>query len=206
MNLASRPSSSTGPANLTAAAFLTKYKNQQLNEVIGTTGFIRSAPGSEIKGVEFEANGRWGSSLKTNFAITYLDATYDKLTLSGVNLDGNTLPNAPKLTVNAGFDWTVGKLGSGDVVFSPNVIYTSKQYFSPFNKEDGNQFLVGKENAKVNLSLGWEGEQLSLRAWASNLTNVKMFNYGLNLRGSFGYDYMLHAPPRSYGVRARYKF
>lgn len=195
-----------GRLALSGAAFLTKYKNQQLNEVIGTTGYIRSVPGSEIKGVEFEANGRWSSSLKTNFAITYLDAKYEKLTLSGVNLDGNTLPNAPKLTVNAGFDWTVGKLGNGDVVFSPNVIYTSKQYFSPFNKEDGNQFLVGKENAKVNVSLGWEGEQLGVRAWVNNLTNVKMFNYGLNLRGSFGYDYMLHAPPRTYGVSAKYKF
>jgi iron complex outermembrane receptor protein len=195
-----------GRLALSGAAFLTKYKNQQLNEVIGTTGYIRSVPGSEIKGVEFEANGRWSSSLKTNFAITYLDAKYEKLTLSGVVLDGNTLPNAPKLTVNAGFDWTVGKLGNGNIVFSPNVIYTSKQYFSPFNKKDGNQYLVGKENAKVNVSLGWEGEQLGVRAFVNNLTNVKMFNYGLNLRGSFGYDYMLHAPPRTYGVSAKYKF
>lgn len=123
-----------------------------------------------------------------------------------MNLDGNNLPNAPKLTINAGADWTFGKIGSGDLVFSPNVVYTSKQYFSPFNNEDGNFNLVGKENAKVNATIGWEGEQLSLRAWVSNLTNVKMFMYGLNLRGSFGYDYMLHSPPRTYGMTARYKF
>ncbi len=195
-----------GRVNVTGAVFLTKYKNQQLNEVIGTTGYIRSVPGSEIKGVELEVNTRLIPELKTNFAITYLDATYDKLTLSGVNLDGNTLPNAPKLTVNAGADWTFGKLGTGDLVFSPNVVYTSKQYFSPFNNEDGNFHLFGKENAKVNATIGWEGEQLALRAWVNNLTNVKMFMYGLNLRGSFGYDYMLHAPPRTYGVTARYKF
>ncbi len=195
-----------GRVNVSGAVFLTKYKNQQLNEVIGTTGYIRSVPGSEIKGAELEINTRLIPELKTNFAITYLDATYDKLTLSGVNLDGNNLPNAPKLTINAGADWTFGKIGSGDLVFSPNVVYTSKQYFSPFNNEDGNFNLVGKENAKVNATIGWEGEQLSLRAWVSNLTNVKMFMYGLNLRGSFGYDYMLHSPPRTYGMTARYKF
>ncbi len=195
-----------GRASVTAAAFLTKYKNQQLNEVIGTTGFIRSAPGSTIKGGEIEFNFRPVSTLKANLAFTFLDASYDKLTLSAVNLDGNTLPNAPKVTINAGADWTVAELGSGKVVFSPNIIYTSKQYFSPFNNEDGNQNLNAPGNAKLNLSLGWEGEQLSLRAWMTNVTNKKNFMYGLNLRGSFGYDYMLHAPPRMYGITAHYKF
>jgi iron complex outermembrane receptor protein len=195
-----------GKANLTAAAFLTKYKNQQLNEVIGTTGFIRSAPGSTIKGAELELNARVIPTLKTNFAFTYLDATYDKLTLSGVLLDGNTLPNAPKITINAGADWTISQLGSGEIIFSPNAVYTSKQYFSPFNNLAGNGNLNAPGNVKVNASLGWEGEQLSIRVWGTNLTNKKLFMYGLNLRDAFGYDYMLHSPPRTYGVTAKYKF
>lgn len=195
-----------GRANLVGAVFLTKYKNQQLNEVIGTTGFIRSAPGSTIKGFELELNTRLIPALKTYTAFTYLDATYDKLTLSGVNLDGNTLPNAPKVTLNVGADWTVSRLGSGDVIFSPNVVYTSRQFFSPFNNEDGNDALNAPSNARVNANLAWEGQQLSIRAWVTNLLNKKIFMYGLNLRDAFGYDYMLHAPPRQYGVTARYKF
>ncbi|WP_120250339.1 TonB-dependent receptor [Sphingobium sp. YG1] len=193
-------------ANLTAAAFLTKYKNQQLNEVIGTTGFIRSAPGSTIKGFELEFNTRFISSLKTNFSFTWLDATYDKLTLSGTVLDGNSLPNAPKITINAGADWTLGQLGSGNIIFSPNLIYTSKQYFSPFNNEAGNINLHAPGNVRVNATLGWESEQLAIRLWTTNLFNKKMFMYGLNLRDAFGYDYMLHAPPRAYGITARYNF
>jgi iron complex outermembrane recepter protein len=195
-----------GRASLTTAIFLTKYKNQQLNEVIGTTGFIRSAPGSTIKGTEVELNVRPVPTLKANLALTFLDATYDKLTLSGVVLDGNTLPNAPKITINAGADWTVAEIGSGSVIFSPNVIYTSKQFFSPFNNEDGNFNLNAPGNAKVNATLAWEGKQLTVRAWVTNLFNKKNFMYGLNLRGSFGYDYMLHSPPRMYGISARYKF
>ncbi|WP_066556098.1 TonB-dependent receptor [Croceicoccus bisphenolivorans] len=195
-----------GLANLTTAAFLTKYKNQQLNEVIGTTGFIRSAPGSTIKGVELELTARPVSSIEGTLGVTYLNATYDKLTLSGVNLDGNTLPNAPDWTVNLGFDWTLGQLGSGDFVFSPNAVYTSKQYFSPFNDKAGNQNLNMPSNVMLDATLGWEGENLSLRVWGTNLTNKKLFMYGLNLRDAFGYDYMLHAPPRSYGVTARYEF
>ena len=195
-----------GRANLTAAAFLTKYKNQQLNEVIGTTGFIRSAPGSTIKGLEAELNARPIPELNLSFGATYLDATYDRLTLSGVNLDGNTLPNAPKFTLNAGADFTAGQLGSGKIVFSPNAVYTSRQFFSPFNNEAGNQNLNQRKNVILDASLGWEGEALSVKVWARNITNQKLFAYGLNLRDAFGYDYMLHAPPRTYGVTANYKF
>ncbi len=195
-----------GRANLTTAAFLTKYKNQQLNEVIGTTGFIRSAPGSTIKGVEVELAARPVPQLEASLSFTYLDATYDELTLSGVNLDGNTLPNAPKVTINFGFDWTLGTVGTGDIVFSPNAIFTSKQYFSPFNDEAGNQNLNAPDNVMLDASLGWESDQLSIRLWGTNLLNKKIFMYGLNLRDAFGYDYMLHAPPRSYGITARYSF
>lgn len=195
-----------GLANLTTAAFLTKYRNQQLNEVIGTTGFIRSAPGSTIKGVEVEIDALPTPSLKTNLSFTYLHATYDKLTLSGVNLDGNTLPNAPSVTINFGVDWTAAELGKGNIVFSPNMVYTSKQYFSPFNDEAGNQNLNMPSHVMLSATLGWETDQFSLRVWGTNLLNKKLFMYGLNLRDAFGYDYMLQAPPRSYGITARYNF
>ena len=144
--------------------------------------------------------------MTANFAFTYLDATYDKLTLSDTVLNDNTLPNVPEVTINAGFDWTLGPLGAGSIVFSPNVTYTCKQYFSPFNNKAGNQNLHTPNVLLADASLGWESDNLDLRLWTINLTNKKYFMYGLNLRGSFGYDYMLHAPPRSYGVRARYKF
>lgn len=195
-----------GLANLSGAAFLTKYKNQQLNEVIGTTGYIRSAPGSTIKGVELELEARPVPTLDAKLSFTWLDATYDELTLSGVNLDGNTLPSAPKVTVNAGFDWRVVPLGAGEIVFSPNLVYTSKQYFSPFNDKDGNQFLNTPAQALVDASLGWESDSITVRAWMTNVFNRKYFMYGLNLRSAFGYDYMLHAPPRTFGVTARYNF
>lgn len=195
-----------GLANLTTAAFLTKYKNQQLNEVIGTTGYIRSAPGSTIKGIEMEITAQPVPSIEGSLGITYLDASYDKLTLSGVNLDGNTLPNAPEWTINLGFDWTLGEVGAGEVVFSPNAVYTSKQYFSPFNDADGNQNLNMPSHVMLDATLGWESDSLSLRLWGTNLLNKKIFMYGLNLRSAFGYDYMLHAPPRSYGVTAKYSF
>ncbi len=195
-----------GLATFTTAAFLTKYKNQQLNEVIGTTGFIRSAPGSTIKGVEAELNVRPVSTLTANLSVTWLDATYDKLTLSGTNLDGNTLPNAPKWTINVGADWKIAPLGNGEIVFSPNLVYTSKQFFSPFNNEAGNQFLNSPGHVLADATLGWESEKLSLRLWATNIFNKKYFMYGLNLRDAFGYDYLLHAPPRMYGVTARYNF
>ncbi|MCK9543885.1 MAG: TonB-dependent receptor, partial [Novosphingobium sp.] len=124
----------------------------------------------------------------------------------GVNLDDNTLPNAPEITINAGFDWKVAPLGSGEITFSPNLVYTSKQYFSPFNDRAGNFNLHMPGQILANASLGWESEALNIRFWMNNVFNKKYFMYGLNLRDAFGYDYMLHAPPRTYGVTARYNF
>ena len=113
---------------------------------------------------------------------------------------------APTVTINANAEATLGSIGAGDVIFSPDFVYNSRTWFSPFNDDNGNGRLTQGPNARVNLSLSWETSDFALRAWVSNAMNARTYMYGINLRDSFGYDYLLPSAPRTYGVSARYRF
>lgn len=131
----------------------------------------------------------------------------------GTDLSGNSLPFAPKLTAQAGFDWTMLELGGGKVTFSPNVAYSSRQFFSPFNDENAvgspqvNSELMQGANAKVNATLGWSNGSFGVRLFANNLFNRKTYAYGLDLRGAgFPYNFLIPAAPRTYGLSVRAGF
>jgi len=191
---------------VTAAAFYYKYKDQQINEVVGAVGFLRNAGRSTIKGLESELTADIAERVTARVGLAYLNAKYDSLTLSGTDLDGNDLPFAPRFTANAGFDWKLGTLAKGNLTLSPNLSYTSKQYFSPFNDAAGNQYLNQGALTLLTANLVWDWDRFSVRAWGTNLMNRRNFTYGLNLQQSFGYDYLLPGPPRMYGVALRYNF
>ncbi|WP_409574724.1 hypothetical protein [Sphingopyxis sp. PET50] len=62
-------------------------------------------------------------------------------------------------------------------------------------------------NAKVNASLSWSNDALTVRAFANNLFDRKTYGYGLDLRGAgFPYNFLVPSAPRTYGVSLRYSF
>jgi iron complex outermembrane recepter protein len=199
---------------LNLAGFYYSYKNQQLQEVIGAVAVLRNAPKSTLYGVEVEATAALADRLTANASVGLLKTEYDGLTLSGVSLDGNRLPFAPNFTFNGSFDWTVADFGTGKVSFSPNVSYTSQQWFSPFNgdpssttdtitnrrQQQKGYWLVGG-NLGVTMESG-----LYATAWVKNLFNQDYYVYGLDLRASFGYDYLALGAPRSYGATVGFRF
>jgi iron complex outermembrane receptor protein len=91
--------------------------------------------------------------------------------------------------------------------------YSSRQYFSPFNEIDApgtpqmNSELQQGANAKVNASLSWSNDALTVRAFANNIFERKTYGYGLDLRGAgFPYNFLVPSAPRTYGVSLRYSF
>jgi iron complex outermembrane receptor protein len=195
-----------GRAEATAALFLYRYKDQQINNVVGAVGFLINAPKSTVKGFESDVRAELASNLTARFGIGVLYARYDELSLTKVNLAGNNLPFAPHVTVNTGFDWMVGRVVGGDVNLAPTLSYTSREFFSPFNTLAGNQNLQQGALTLLSANLAWTKDKFSTRLYATNLLNKESFTYGLNLQGSFGYDYLLQGPPREYGVELRYTF
>jgi iron complex outermembrane receptor protein len=200
--------------SLTAAAFYYDYSNQQLQDQRpGPIGILVNAPKSEVYGGEIEGNMRFNSAFSFNFAAGFLKTQYKELVLQGVNLAGNDLPFAPTWTAQAGFDWNLISKSEDKLVLSPNINYTSHQFFSPFNNSNAtgtgmlNSELQQGGYAKINANLTWTHGRYTLQAWANNMFNRKVYSYGLDLRGpGFPYNFLVPAAPRTYGGSVKVTF
>lgn len=199
---------------LSTAGFYYNYKDQQVQDLRpGPVSILVNAPKSQIYGAEAEASFRLLPTLTLNGSLGYLHAKYKTLTLQNTNLNNNDLPFAPRWTAQAGFDWKVVRIADGDVTLSPTVSYFSHQWFSPFNADNApgtgqlNAELSQGHYAKVNASLAWVHNNLTLRAWVNNLTNRKTLGYGLDLRGAgFPYNFLVPTDPRTFGGAVRISF
>ncbi|MBA3940674.1 MAG: TonB-dependent receptor [Sphingopyxis sp.] len=197
-----------------ASAFYYDYSNQQLQDTrAGPVSFLVNAPASEVYGLEVETTLRPVDGLRIDASLGWLHSKYKELTLQGADLSGNELPFAPKLTAQLGFEWDVAEVAGGTITFAPNMAYSSRQYFSPFNSINApgspqvNSELQQGANAKVNASLSWSNDALTIRAFANNLFDRKTYGYGLDLRGAgFPYNFLVPSAPRTYGVSLRYSF
>ncbi len=197
-----------------ASAFYYDYSNQQLQDTrAGPVSFLVNAPSSEVYGLEVETTLRPASGVRVNASLGWLHSKYKELTLQGADLAGNSLPFAPKLTAQLGFEWDVVQLGGGTLTFAPNMDYSSRQYFSPFNDINApgspqvNSELQQGANAKVNASLSWTNDALTIRAFANNIFQRKTYGYGLDLRGAgLPFNFLVPSAPRTYGVSVRYSF
>jgi outer membrane receptor protein involved in Fe transport len=200
--------------SLALAGFYYDYQNQQVQDTRpGPVSFLVNAPKSEIYGLEAEATFKVAPSFTLNGSLGLLHAEYKTLTLQDTNLAGNDLPFSPKLTAQAGFDWTLAQIQGGDLILSPNVSYVSHQYFSPFNAINAagtaqvNSELAQGAYAKANASLVWKRDKLQLRAWVNNLFDTETLGYGLDLRGAgFPFNYLVPGAPRTFGVEVKQSF
>ncbi len=196
------------------SAFYYDYTNQQLQDTrAGPVSFLVNAPKSEVYGLEAETTLRPVDGLRIDASLGLLHSQYKRLTLQGADLSGNRLPFAPSVTAQLGFEWDMLQVGSGTLTFAPNMAYASRQFFSPFNEENApgtpqlNRELQQGANAKVNASLSWTSDAITVRAFANNLFNRKTYGYGLDLRGAgFPYNFLVPAAPRTYGASVRYSF
>jgi len=197
-----------------ASAFYYDYSNQQLQDTrAGPVSFLVNAPSSEVYGFEVETTLRPVDGFRIDASLGWLHSKYKELTLQGADLSGNSLPFAPKLTAQLGFEWDVVDVAGGTITFAPNMAYSSRQYFSPFNEINApgtpqlNSELQQGANAKVNASLSWSNDALTVRAFANNIFERKTYGYGLDLRGAgFPYNFLVPSAPRTYGVSLRYSF
>jgi outer membrane receptor protein involved in Fe transport len=199
---------------LSSAVFYYDYKNQQVQDTRpGPVSFLVNAPKSEVYGGEIEAVFVASPRFKLNGSVGYLNATYKTLTLQGADLSGNDLPFAPHWTAQAGFDWRILETGRGDLTLTPTVNYFSRQYFSPFNSVNApgtaqaNSELQQDAYVKVNASLAWTYEDVTVRAWVNNLFKEETYAYGLDLRGAgFPFNFLVPSTPRTFGVSASVSF
>lgn len=199
---------------LSAAAFYYDYSNQQLQDLRpGPVGILVNAPKSRVLGGEIEAQFRASDALFFNLSAGYLDTKYKKLVLQGADLAGNQLPFAPHWTLQGSVDVKLLRRDDGDVTFTPSVSYFSHQYFTPLNTinapgtAQNNAELQQDGYAKVNATLAWRLNAITLKAWVNNIFNQKNYIYGIDLRGAgFPYNFKVPDMPRTWGGTVRYSF
>ena len=190
---------------LNTAAFYYNYKNQQFINVnpADASQQLLNIPKSRLYGAEAELTVRATDSFTFHGGLGLLSTRIQDGIVSGVNVAGNRLSNAPSLTFNASFDWTVAEGGFGAISFHPEVAYQSSQFFENINIPRLRQ----QSYALFGGHLDWNSTdgRYSLSAWARNLGNKFYFTSRIDLTG-FGLDYNHVGNPRMYGVTAGVKF
>jgi iron complex outermembrane receptor protein len=197
---------------LNGALFLDKYTNQQLENNIGTLNFLNNAGRSTLEGAEAELTVVPVHGLTFSGTLGYLDAKYDQLTLNSsitglpVVLNGNDLPFAPHFNSNLSVDWVFATLGEVKLSTDMTASYASHQFFSSFNNSNGAGNLHQDAYWTVNGNLlRVEYKNIYGSLWVRNLLDDQHYVYGIDISG-LGFDYLVPAPPRTFGARIGVKF
>ncbi|SEH13901.1 iron complex outermembrane recepter protein [Sphingopyxis sp. YR583] len=191
---------------LNMAAFHYTYSNQQFINVDPATAAqtLLNIPRSRILGGEAELTVRASDMLTLRGGLGLLDTKINRGTVSGVDVSGNRLSNAPKLTFSGGFDATVIDGGSGKLSLHGDLAYSSNQYFEVLNIPRLRQ----KSYLLLSGHIDWVSDdgRWTASLWGKNLANKFYFTSRVDLLAGFGFDYNHVGSPRTYGVTVGTKF
>ncbi len=191
---------------LNMAAFYYNYSNQQFINIDPTTAAqtLLNIPKSRIWGGEAELTARTSDRLTLRGSFGFLNAKIQQGLVSGANVAGNKLTNAPSVTASAGFDATLYDGSAGKFSASGDLAYTSSQFFDVVNtsrlRQSGYALLSG------HIDWSSANERVNVSIWGKNLTNKFYFTSRVDLLAGFGFDYNHLAAPRTYGITVGTKF
>jgi len=185
---------------LNLAAFYYDYRNQQFINLDPDTAAqtLLNIPKSRIYGGEAELSARLTGMLAVRAGIGLLSSKIEKGEVSGVDVAGNKLSNAPGFTFNGGIDLTAFDSEAGKLSFHPEVNYVSSQYFEVINVPELRQ----KGYAMLGGHVDYESAdgRWSVSLWGKNLTDKFYFTSRIDLMSGFGYYYNHRGNPRTYGI------
>jgi iron complex outermembrane receptor protein len=213
-----------------SAAFLSKYKDQQVSTQVALGNTIASnidnAGASTLYGVEFEANAKLTGNLSANVAVGYIHAKYDTFSrfvpggapnpvnpTQTIPAGGQTVnvadlygfQNTPQWTANASLTWR-GDVAGGQLTVTPMVSYRDdyQQFEQPLPLLDQKAFTL------VDLTASWapEGGRYKISVAGKNLTDERYRTGGYNF-GVATYNNSVigfYGPPRTYSASIEVKF
>lgn len=189
-----------------ADVFWYQYHNMQFlnfNADTQATTLV-NLPEARVIGGELEVTGRPIPELTVSAGLGLLKSEVQQGSLSGTNLVGNQLLNAPGITLNGVANWEAfsGDWGHVDLQVSGN--YVAKQYFDIFNNADATQGDYGLLNARI--SYRTHNDRWGIAAWANNLVDQFYFTSKYTYSASQGYAYTQRGTPRMFGVTLDTKF
>lgn len=189
---------------LNGAVFQYDYTDQQFLNFVGINSFLENAGASTIRGFELELVARVSAALSLQAGLGVLDAEFDELVLSGVDLSGNELVSAPDTNFNMSINYEVATLDIGTVMAHFDTVYAGDQFFSVQNTDAISQEAYWVHNAR--LSLESANDKYTVALWVKNLSDEFYYTYGLDLTAFGGYDFFQRGTPRTFGLEATYRF
>ncbi|MCH7629690.1 MAG: TonB-dependent receptor [Proteobacteria bacterium] len=189
--------------SVSATGFYYDYRNQQFLSVnpANAAQNLVNLPRSRIYGGELELDLRPLRTLALHAGLGLLHARAREGVISGTDVRGNRLANAPARTLNVSGEWVAVDSDVARLVLRADVSAVSSQYFEILNiprLRSAGYALVG---ASAELSRGpW-----TVSVWGKNLGDTFYFTSRIDLSG-FGFDYAHVGTPRMFGASLRYDF
>ena len=212
-----------GKAQLNLDGFYEDYTDQQLTAFVPLTSSGATAvfnAGSKIYGFDVGTNATLDPVGKFDLTLTYLHARFDSNTILAeaillppsytvgssipVNIGGQQLPQAPDLSLTAGFEHTE-PVYRGAVTARIETRYVSSEYLHIFNQP----YSRVAPNTMSNFYLRYDdgdGRYL-VEAYVRNIENSTVLSDAAeNIGGPEQFYNFGFAPPRTYGARVRVNF
>ena len=186
------------------ALFHYSYRDQQFIDVNpdGTQRLL-NLPRSRILGGEIELTARPIQALTVNAGVGWLDSQIQEGIVQGVSVSGNQLPNAPRVSLSYGADWTIKESDWGKLSLNVNGSLVGAQYFDTQNNPELRQNSYNTIGARLGVRS--TNDQFGIALWGKNLTDEYYFTSRVAVT-SFGFNYNHVGAPRTYGVTIDAKF
>jgi outer membrane receptor protein involved in Fe transport len=169
-----------GQATLNLSVFRSEFDDFQNASFLGLNFLIRNAESVVTQGIELDGSVRPVTGLTIDYAVTYLDAEYDKFTNGACyfgrtptnaaertcDLSGETLPNAPTWRSNLGAQFEQ-PVAAGTGFLRADWSYSSEQNVDTGldpRAEQGSYSLLSAR-------LGWRNDRYTVSVWGDNLTD-----------------------------------
>lgn len=202
-----------GSLSANLALFRMDYKDLQVNQVIGVSSSVTNAAAAAINGVEIELVQYLTPELHIDFNGGWLDAKFDEFFtedsarpgLGSLNLESNTLPNAPEFTLGIGPVYSQTLAKGGELTLTARYDWKSRAYFSEFNLPLVSEDATGRLSAFVNYDM--PGGRWQVGAYGRNLTDERTYSSMVVASAVLNSIAMATADPgREFGVRLSYRY
>ncbi|MBC2777198.1 TonB-dependent receptor [Parasphingopyxis marina] len=193
---------------LNAEAFYYDYRGYQTLGITilpgGILGFVTlNSQTAEFYGGEIESRFLItpDDRLDINISLLHAEFTEFNVPFAGQNFTGFRVPNAPGVTVSAGYQHEFD-LGHGSLTARIDGKYTSSQWVDVGHNSGSRQ--GGYTRTDLTLTYRDDDDRFSISAWLRNLENnaaIASYNNAVGLQ-----PYGSPLPPRTFGVRGTVNF
>lgn len=191
---------------LTAALFHYDYKGLQLSSTSNVCGgpcqVTTNAGAAKIDGLELEAVVKPNENHRIDLGFNYLDARYARfIPTPGIDFAGRPLDRSPKISASAGYAYTYPFDNGGKVEAGARVRLSDSYTLTDFTAVV--QFRQPSFH-KTDLTLTYSApnDRFYLQGYVKNLEDkITLGSASANFAGT-----AVFADPRTYGVRAGFKF